>query len=87
MSTQSSKINEMGESNLTNLSRRDATQMGNRDTNPDIGNGASNWDRTSSNNANDRFYQGNSDPQTIEKVKQNFEDQQDPFKKKPEEKK
>lgn len=52
-----------------------------------IGNEASNWDRSSANNDNDRFYQVNTNPQRLEKVKQNFEEQQDPFQKKPEEKK
>ena len=88
MSSNSSKVNEMGESNLTNLSRRDATQMGDRDVEPDIGHGKHLGNtRESANTANDAFYQGQADPQTIEKVKKNFDEQQDPFKPKPEEKK
>ncbi|CAF1129763.1 unnamed protein product [Rotaria sordida] len=88
MTSNSSKVNEMDESNLTNLSRRDATQMGDRNIDPNIGHGKKPGDpRESSNTANENFYKNEKDPQTIEKVKQNFDQQQDSFKKKPEEKK
>ena len=70
MSSSSSKVNEMGESNLTNLTRRDATQMGDRNIEPNIGHGKLPGDpRESANTANDAFYKGNCDPQTTGKVK------------------
>lgn len=87
MTTNSSKVNEMGELNLTNLSRRDATQMGDRDIDPGISHEKlSENTRESKNIANNAFYQNEKDPQILNKVKQNFDQQQDPFKKKTEEK-
>ena len=88
MSSDSSKTNETGVSNLTNLSRRDATEMGDRNVDPNIGHGKLPGDaRESANTANDAFYKGSSDPQSMRKIKQNMDEQQDPFNKKPEEKK
>ncbi|CAF1565259.1 unnamed protein product [Didymodactylos carnosus] len=87
MSSDSSKTNEMGDSNLTNLSRRDTTQMGDHVDSKTAQGRSCDASHSSTNTANSDFYKGNKDPQTIEKVKQNMEQQQDPSSKKPEEKK
>ncbi|CAF3524992.1 unnamed protein product [Rotaria sp. Silwood1] len=70
MTSHSSKVNEM---------------VGDRDIDPEIGHGKKPGDpRESTSTVNDAFYRDEKDPQTMEKLQQNFDQQQDPLNKKPE---
>ncbi|CAF5147454.1 unnamed protein product, partial [Rotaria sp. Silwood1] len=52
----------------------DVTQVGNRDIDPEIGHGKKPGDpRESASTVNDAFYRGEKDPQTVEKLQQNFD--------------
>ncbi|CAF3521194.1 unnamed protein product [Rotaria sp. Silwood1] len=60
-------------------------EMGDRDIDPEIGHGKKPGDpRESTSTVNDAFYRDEKDPQTMEKLQQNFDQQQDPLNKKPE---